>query len=756
MSITTGVLAQQIADLIERITGRDAQLAAWAGGTATGGPNGDGKYPLSDATGAGTLLPSPAALAASVLGPADQAKTSETNALAAAIAAKLSEDKSADHQSFSEAARGAAIDARDMALIHRNHAGTHEANARYWAELAQGHGSNSTADREIVELLAAQVQADAIDAEQYASDAAASAALAATFNPSLYDLKSDTLAASRLTGLIDVARIPILPSQKQFASSGGLTALTTAQQNEIGQGSIVTTTDGNRWVYSGSGSKTVAASYVQLADVTPEWSSVTDKPSFFPSNIANVSGLQSALDGKASMADIQWTNSNVATKANLTGGNVFKDTQKIEATSSQWGLWIESAGNVPASGDYTAGVELMVSSFQPRIMFHDRSTNAKHMIQHYNSGAMRWMYDTAGDGLHNDELMKLQGNGTLVLKSGNVLTTGTGVQIANTNLGATSNVPLIAGTRNAAWWAGLATGYNVMTNLTTANGSPINGHGYFMKMARRDADNGWCGLWQSYTGPEMYFGGSNTSADMPNWYRLWNSGNFNPDSKLDSAVNGWRNDTGGHPRFWFGTSGANMGTTYYRGSGHEWRSSSDTQILLLENNGVLHTRADAHFNGTNYHNSANHFNADTYINGWHRVNGNGGIYWQAHAGGWFMQDTTWLRSYNNKGILTTGTVQMGAFTVTSDRRIKTDFAPIKNTGSIIDQTAVYEFTKAGKRQLGVIAQEAQEIVPVLVSEGGELHTDGTPLLTVDMTGYIPIMLQEMKSMRNRLAELEGR
>jgi hypothetical protein len=53
-----------------------------------------------------------------------------------------------------------------------------------------------------------------------------------------------------------------------IVSSGGIANLTTAQQALIREGSIVVTTDGKRWVYSGAGSKVLEASYIQLSDLT--------------------------------------------------------------------------------------------------------------------------------------------------------------------------------------------------------------------------------------------------------------------------------------------------------------------------------------------------------------------------------------------------------------------------------------------------------------------------------------------------------
>lgn len=94
----------------------------------------------------------------------------------------------------------------------------------------------------------------------------------ASFPPSAHD-------ASLITsGTIDPARIPVIASQIQVASAGDLTALTAQQQSTIGQGTVVTTTDGFRWVYKGSGSKTDPAFYIQLADITPDWSAIANKP----------------------------------------------------------------------------------------------------------------------------------------------------------------------------------------------------------------------------------------------------------------------------------------------------------------------------------------------------------------------------------------------------------------------------------------------------------------------------------------------
>ena len=48
----------------------------------------------------------------------------------------------------------------------------------------------------------------------------------------------------------------------------------------------------------------------------------------------------------------------------------------------------------------------------------------------------------------------------------------------------------------------------------------------------------------------------------------------------------------------------------------------------------------------------------TYARGWLRTQNSGeGWYHEVHGGGWFMDDNTWIKAYNGKGILSHGTVQ---------------------------------------------------------------------------------------------------
>ncbi|MCA2510538.1 MAG: hypothetical protein IM561_09160 [Microcystis sp. M60BS1] len=105
-------------------------------------------------------------------------------------------------------------------------------------------------------------------------------------------------AANLTTGVLDPARIPVITSAIQVISSGDLTALTAPQQSQIVAGAIVTTTDGNRWIYTGSGSKTLSTSYIQLADITPDWSVIANKPSWTTALTTNApSALANSQNG---------------------------------------------------------------------------------------------------------------------------------------------------------------------------------------------------------------------------------------------------------------------------------------------------------------------------------------------------------------------------------------------------------------------------------------------------------------------------
>lgn len=277
-------LTQQITDLIANINTRDATFRDWISGTADGGPNSDGYYPLADAHGKTHSVPCPAKLADMATGPAAISVAAKDGAEAALATATAKAADATDAKTLAEASKVAAIAARDLAQSHRSHAATHEATARYWAEQAQSQGVDVSGMFGTITELAQQVAANTVAADVSADAAADSAALAAHFEPNNFDLKSDPIAANRITGTISFANLPSLPGTNAYFSTGGFANITTADQTAMKTGDYVTLSDGRRWQYKGTGSKTDQASYVFITDDTPDYNTLANLPTqFLPS-----------------------------------------------------------------------------------------------------------------------------------------------------------------------------------------------------------------------------------------------------------------------------------------------------------------------------------------------------------------------------------------------------------------------------------------------------------------------------------------
>lgn len=76
-------LVARFTELVERREDSDTKFFAWQTGTVGGGPNGDGRYPLTNGSGEDVLVLCPAAMAAQVLNMGYQAQIMFDAALAA-------------------------------------------------------------------------------------------------------------------------------------------------------------------------------------------------------------------------------------------------------------------------------------------------------------------------------------------------------------------------------------------------------------------------------------------------------------------------------------------------------------------------------------------------------------------------------------------------------------------------------------------------------------------------------------------------
>lgn len=126
---TNAALAAQVSALLTRWNASQDQLEAWLAGAPDGGPNLDGRFPLTNSSGETILVPSLPTIESRVSGPAGDAE-------AAKVAAELAAAQSDNHRLNAEVAKGAAEVAqtaakksRDEALVFRNEAAASHANA---------------------------------------------------------------------------------------------------------------------------------------------------------------------------------------------------------------------------------------------------------------------------------------------------------------------------------------------------------------------------------------------------------------------------------------------------------------------------------------------------------------------------------------------------------------------------------------------------------------------------------------------------
>ena len=127
-----------------------------------------------------------------------------------------------------------------------------------------------------------------------------------------------------------------------------------------------------------------------------------------------------------------------------------------------------------------------------------------------------------------------------------------------------------------------------------------------------------------------------------------------------------------------------------------------------------------HVNGTAY------VSTECYCGSWFRTYGNGGHYWESWGGGWYMEDSTYLRSYVGKTIYTAGQIAAAGDIIAyfSDMRLKKNIEPITNAIDKIKtlSTFTYEANEVGAsygleehvRNTGFSAQEVQQVMPEVI------------------------------------------
>jgi hypothetical protein len=122
--------------------------------------------------------------------------------------------------------------------------------------------------------------------------------------------------------------------------------------------------------------------------------------------------------------------------------------------------------------------------------------------------------------------------------------------------------------------------------------------------------------------------------------------------------------------------------------------------------------------------------------------------WNLNSDGVLVYINRSAGSCGSIGVNTTST----SFNTSSDERLKEDLKSF-DAGNIVDDTNVYDFAwkATGARSYGVIAQQANTVYPAAVAYDPEKDWWG-----IDYSKYVPVILQELKALRARVAELESK
>ena len=173
--------------------------------------------------------------------------------------------------------------------------------------------------------------------------------------------------------------------------------------------------------------------------------------------------------------------------------------------------------------------------------------------------------------------------------------------------------------------------------------------------------------------------------------------------------------------------------------------------------------------------------ASAYTNGtdgWWRSEGDAGWYNATYAGGIFMQDTTWVRTYNSKGFYSPSTIAAGGDVIAyySDERLKERKGNI--TGALESVCKLNGFRYVNNElakekgftddrvQLGVSAQEVEALFPEVINlapfdmetlaDGTIVSQSGDNFKTLNYAKLVPVLIEAIKELKAEVEELKGK
>lgn len=234
---TNAQLAQSISDLIADDVVIKDQLRSWLAGVVGGGPNSDGKYPLTDYQGTIITIESPAQMADNVTGAVADAETAQAAAETAQTAAELAETNAQSSEDDATTAETGSVAAKDTAVSAASDAASSESVA-------------------IAQAAAAVVSADAAEVSNVAAESSETDAQTSEDNAATSETNAAASEAKAEDWAVEVEDTPVETGPDEFsalhwAAKAAATAAAIGDLDSLSDVTVAAPADKHALMYDG-------------------------------------------------------------------------------------------------------------------------------------------------------------------------------------------------------------------------------------------------------------------------------------------------------------------------------------------------------------------------------------------------------------------------------------------------------------------------------------------------------------------------
>lgn len=745
------------------------QLSDWLNGTPTGGPNGDGRYPLTYADGTTHLILCPQAQALATQDDestpeiaANEASASAVEATQSASAAQQSSvdaaasaaaaDASASAASTSEsaaadsatAAAGSASTASTKATDAGNSASAAE-TSKTGADSAQAAAQTAQAASESARTLAqawadndedVAVVADKFSAKHWAAKALASAQAAASYIGSVawsaVTGKPTTLDGFGISDAYTRSQIDTALNTKANGNNAYL-AGTTAFESAGGSSSLGPGT-GDQATYTTFNTKLKIWWGLGIATYDDSVNGVYD---------ARVGRWDTKAAPRVNGVDVWYPgNFNPATKANLdasgnlllaNGGSIQVPGGAKLSTGPAGGTWSVTQGT---SSSNAFSIKDVTGTDQWGWDLNLNLTTSKSAsFGSVTASGLGLLGTTSGAG-PNHVLINFADNRYLTYNKA-----GGYFQFAGAELAADGGLSVNG---NYVWHGG---NFNPATKANLANPTFTSGATFFNDASFQIARYGNSLQLNSWDDLVFYRSSNSTRSTV------WHSGNLDPAKHIDgvsdanAVANNGTYGVGTLPSPTTNTSSGSWESLINVCDGnwgfqisHPW-FTEDVYVRSRQSGTFTAWRQLLHTGNAIYGQRVftgwdSGVVGSVSCNNWFRATGQTGIFFNDYGGGWYMTDGTYVRAYNGKAVAASD------FVITSDEREKAGIRPLEYRGRLTPISFTMKST--GKADFGFGAGAVKKLYPEAV--GYIADTDRLQLSYGKLTAILSYQINALEDL----------